>query len=106
MAEAGPASDVEFIFQREGSNETVVLYGKLDGSFDRNSTVSSTLEHTYDDEGALMFVIAVIVVYSLSMFFIVAALLRRKSSNKSLDGQVNQYIKGLAAAREQDKVIA
>ena len=58
----------------------------------------------YDDQGALMYVVAVIIVYSLSMFFLVAALLRRKSAHKSLDGQVMHYMKGLDAARDQDKV--
>jgi hypothetical protein len=54
--------------------------------------------------GALTYVVAVIVVYSISMFLIVATYLRRKSAHKTLDGQVHSYIKGLEAARIQAKV--
>lgn len=104
-------SEVEFIFQKVGSNTTLVLYGELEDVLSlpnstegAGDTPAGAQAAAYDGTGALMFVIAVIVVYSLSMFFIVATLLRRKSSKKSLDGQVNRYIKGLEAAREQDKV--
>ena len=99
-------TEVEFIFQKAGSNETLVLYGELEDMFalPNGTEGAAGPQAPYDGTGALMFVVAVIVVYSLSMFFIVATLLRRKSSKKSLDGQVNQYIKGLEAAREQDKV--
>ena len=125
-----PKGEIEFIFQKDdGSNETIILHGELERPFippplpvrhpaitssnnashvtsgGSNSNTTSVSGRQYDDQGALMFVVAVIVVYSLSMFFIVAALLRRKSEQKSLDGQVNQYIKGIEAAREQDKVI-
>ena len=48
--------------------------------------------------------VAVIVVYGISMFLLVATLLRRKSYNKSLDVEVNRYIKGMEAARIEAKV--
>ena len=123
MPYIGPKAEVEVIFQDEHSNETLILYGRVDalgasltnlsgnggsaaGSLETyNGTGDGGGEDEYDSMGALTYVVAVIVVYGISMFLIVATYLRRKSAHKSLDGQVHSYIKGLEAARVQAKVI-
>ena len=68
------------------------------------SSRSGSQDEDYDGPGALTFVVAVIVVYGISMFLLVATLLRRKSYHKSLDVEVDRYIKGMEAARIEARV--
>ena len=104
---------IECFFHDDNANQTFIVYGKVDGSMFAmgNNTSLETIqllhpkeEDDYDSKGALMYVVAVILVYSIAMFLLVATLLRKKSSHKNLDCQVECYIKGLREARAQAKV--
>lgn len=53
--------------------------------------------------GPLLYVVAVILVYGLSMFLIVGTLARKKSENKQMDQDFHAYIKGLEIARQEAK---
>ena len=104
---------MELTFTGRDPNDTLVVYGHIDGLVATNTSIpasarplSKLMPQDYDSMGALTYVVAVIVVYSISMFLIVATYLRRKSAHKSLDGQVHSYIKGLEAARARSPNVA
>lgn len=104
-------TEIEFEFYNHQTNETVILHGVVDGlethieavlnaSFPGNLTTTPSTA-PYDGTGALWFVVAVILVYSLSMFMIIVTLARRKSEHKNMDLEVDRYIKGLETARQR-----
>ena len=52
---------------------------------------TSTEENeVYDGTGAMLFVLAVIVVYGVSVFFLVTTLLRKKTANQQLDSEIDR----------------
>ena len=58
----------------------------------------------YDGQGALMFVVVVILVYGLSMILLVAAQLRRTSHRQQMDSEMERYEKGLGLAKMNARV--
>ena len=72
----------------------------IPASLNTSSPGGATLRQ-YDSDGAVMYVISVLVVYSLSIFLLIVMLARRKPSSMDLDSQVTTYMKGLEYARKQ-----
>lgn len=65
-----------------------------------NSSSELAATFVYDQQGALWYVITVILVYSLSMFFLIATVVKRGSRNEVTDRDVDKYLKGLDVARQ------
>ena len=55
----------------------------------------------YDGEGAMLYIVAVLVVYSLSIFILIGTVINKKSSSMETDSQIENFMKGLEYARQQ-----
>ena len=83
--------DIKLNFTSSGADKNLTNFG--------NGKISD-----YDGTGALLFVVSVITVYSLSMFMIVITLVRRKSHHRQMDIEVNKYLKGINDAKRQARL--
>ena len=109
-------NNVHLVLYDSAGNGSVVLYGNIEIKETKsiNDTTSADVNlpgsrgFVYDQQGALWYVLSVMVVYSLSMVFLVITLVRRKGKYRNMDSEVSKFMKGLENARQQareDEVI-
>lgn len=89
-------------------NSSMVFVGELQrdqasAGIKETTTASTGNSLAEDSTGALMFVVAVISVYGMSMCLLVITLTRKKSASQITDKEVRNYIKGIEAARQEAK---
>ena len=98
-----------------GNKKPVLLYALLNDSTlidkmdkERDFTfqlispnLTSSSPTPYDDVGALTFVVAVIVVYGISMFLLLATLAKRKSQSTEQDKEVIEFLNKMEDARKE-----
>ena len=104
-------SKVHLVLYDSPDNQSVVLYGniKIKQTKSINDTTSGDVNMSgsrgfvYDQQGALWYVVSVMVVYSLSMVFLVITLVRRKGKYRNMDSEVSKFMKGLENARQQSR---
>ena len=100
-------NNVHLVLFDSADNGSVVLYGNIEIKETKkiNDTgegnLSGSRGFVYDQQGALWYVISVMVVYSLSMVFLVITLVRRKGKYRNMDSEVSKFMKGLENARQQ-----
>ena len=105
-----PQINMDFVFVDAKTNETILLEGILepirvpDHVLNPDISMTTTEEpNVLEANGPLFYVVAVIIVYGLSMFALVGTLLRRKSRQKLLDQEVTRYMRGLKDVHETAK---
>ena len=95
-------NNVHLVLFDSADNGNVVLYGdiKIKETKTINDTTSGDVSlsgsrgFVYDQQGALWYVLTVMVVYSLSMVFLVMTLVRRKGKYRNMDSEVSKFMKG------------
>ena len=67
----------------------------------QNTTTNSSLDGDYDSKGALMYVVAVVLVYGLSIAFMIALFVRRKSPPFEESHESTNYFKEMIRIRKK-----
>ena len=74
-------------------------YDASDDNVDVQTDMAVTMEEDYDHEGAIYYVIAVLLVYSLSIFLFIMSMIKKTRSQE----EIESYLDNMGSIREQEK---